>query len=45
MAVLYIVTGVTVMAALFFGSLALFLLSLGSVINHFGRSEQDDDET
>lgn len=45
MALVYILYGIGALATVFFGSIALVVLGLGAVINHFGRSEQDDDET
>lgn len=45
MGLIYIMSGLAVLATLFIGSWVLILLSFGSVVNHFGRSEQDDDET
>lgn len=41
----YVIAGMAVLGAIFLGAPLLFLLSLGSVINHIGQGEQDDDET
>lgn len=45
MTFVYITAGIAVLVGGFFGSIGLFLLGLGSVINNIGRGEQDDDET
>ena len=42
---MWVTVGIAAMGAILIGGPLLFLLSLGSFINHMGGGEQDDDET